>query len=418
MSKDDYDILKEIKKRFDKKSDLFEKLFVMLLGLSLFILLFVLLPYVYHIDAKNKLIITNQDLNEDLISIKNMNDTVSLIGTRNNLLINQTGEDFNDINNILINVTLGKPYLLECNHIKLHHMLQCHIEILVDTEYELISNFSEQFIFPKIQEILKKNSWQEVYLSELNDNLLDLNGSYYRIINNFSTSDIQEAKIPIKLHEETITYLSNSSNTSRNILLGEITQLEIKYNWNLGQDDYNTQEIIQNFNNTIQNVRNDIKKTDNTINEIKGRADEFASPMGKLVLGFDEIILFFPLLLIGGYLVCIFILIEIFFLRKILFDLYTNQGISEEDISRGIPLWIDNKNLGQNKSVRAVILFIPMIIFFISTYLNLYLLSIPTESFIIFNNYFKELIIVYIIAGSIGILGFVKLYKTYNQNTI
>lgn len=75
---------------------------------------------------------------------------------------------------------------------------------------------------------------------------------------------------------------------------------------------------------------------------ITGILKEFESPIGKLTVGFDHVILIFPLLLISGFVFCLSILTDANATRKILLN---NYKIGQEHISEQIK----NKSTGKIK---------------------------------------------------------------------
>lgn len=95
--------------------------------------------------------------------------------------------------------------------------------------------------------------------------------------------------------------------------------------------------------------------------------NEFDSPIGKLTIGFDTLILLFPIALAGGFSVCGSLLINSIRIRKDLMSFYSKREKSEENVRQRVvsvaPLWIDPENNRQNKRIRLMILLLPLIIF-------------------------------------------------------
>jgi len=122
--------------------------------------------------------------------------------------------------------------------------------------------------------------------------------------------------------------------------------------------------------------------------EITNRLNEFESPIGKLKIGFDDLMIIFPIALTGGFAMCASMFVDTQSYRRYYLNFHPKRidvdgiarNLSDDEISLSAPLWLDPKNDKQNKVVRALVLFIPMAVYLASVALIFYSWSIPQSS--------------------------------------
>jgi hypothetical protein len=96
--------------------------------------------------------------------------------------------------------------------------------------------------------------------------------------------------------------------------------------------------------------------------------EEFESPIGKLTIGFDDLVMFFPIALASGFLVVTSMLIEAMKFRRYYLSFHPMKdnvkgSLTSQDIARTAPLWVDREDPNQNKIARFAILFLPLLIY-------------------------------------------------------
>jgi hypothetical protein len=127
---------------------------------------------------------------------------------------------------------------------------------------------------------------------------------------------------------------------------------------------------INRINNTKTNLQNYLNILYNQEHEVLSRLNNLETPFGKISIGFKETITLFPIFIVIGFMICIFLLQDMMNLRLSLNNCFKIVNDKESSISKEIvffaPLWIDPYNQFQNKHLQISILVIPFIIFVLS----------------------------------------------------
>ena len=182
--------------------------------------------------------------------------------------------------------------------------------------------------------------------------------------------------------------------------------------------------MLQNKSNEIIHLNNTLTDLRENQKEIKNRIEGFESPIGKVTIGFNDLLRTFPFALLVGFLVIISLLIESMDIRRKLIkfnsnSIENNNSVKENDIVDVTPLWIDPKNNEQNKFIRCFILISPFILYIIFFDLTK---NYWFNSFIQIFGIEKENIILSYLIVIFGIILFVysyyKIYKEYKKNNI
>lgn len=146
----------------------------------------------------------------------------------------------------------------------------------------------------------------------------------------------------------------------------------------------NLQVNLDKFSEYKKHLENKTSELDEQQKEIKKRLDEFESPIGKLRIGFDDLITFFPAGLLAAFLAVVSILVDTIIIRNAYYNWYTINGytppLNREDIITIAPLWIDPKDRKQNKPIRWLIVFSPATIFFVSVGIIIFSWSLADTS--------------------------------------
>ena len=142
------------------------------------------------------------------------------------------------------------------------------------------------------------------------------------------------------ISKNTISVFSNVTNNLNSIALQSVLytkpQPEVI---SLTQLKHNLEQLVNN----IEKRRSDIETG---MKGLANRFDQFESPIGKIPLGFNEVIAMFPMLLAIGFLVYSFLLTQVMRLRIELRNKYQSGdpfGITKVDhfVSFLGPLWIN-----------------------------------------------------------------------------
>jgi hypothetical protein len=117
------------------------------------------------------------------------------------------------------------------------------------------------------------------------------------------------------------------------------------------------------------------EKTDllNRLSQVEDRLEEIQTPFGNIPIIFNEAIYIFPLAVSGTFLICAFSYVDSVRVRKALHDLYYSADFPkvfrkiDTYIDKIAPLWLDPINQDQHKFLLFILLFLPFIIFVLSS---------------------------------------------------
>lgn len=349
------------------KNNNFQKYFTILLGLSIFFIFFLILPYTIiqislkevsnEIDAKLSEI---NDINLTKRDISNAKEGLILLRSE----INNGNKTFFShieeirklkkiINSIPNDIDKYKKTIesTDCLDIKEPgEQAHCTIGEQFKIQYSRVNNLLENNF----------NLIDPFEFKESNFPILKFKNDIESLQDQFNTTKLDDGIYSnTTMWKKVISDGVNNTNQFYNKYYAIINK-EISYLENLSQNKSN--EIIQ-LNNTLTGLRENQK-------EIKNRIEGFESPMGKLTIGFNDLLRIFPFALLIGFIVIISLLIESMTIRRKLMKFFSNSieknnALNENDIVDVAPLWIDPKNNEQNKFIRCFVLILPFILYYI-----------------------------------------------------
>jgi hypothetical protein len=193
-----------------------------------------------------------------------------------------------------------------------------------------------------------------------------------------------------------------------------------KYQNKINKEITNLENLSQIKSKELTGLNNNLIELKENQKEIENRIEGFESPIGKLTIGFNDLLIIFPFALLIGFILIVSYLIASMNIRRKLIKFYpnsveNNNVVNENDIADVAPLWIDPKNKEQNKFIRWLVLIFPLILFIMSftltknnwfPYLSNY--GIKENDIIISNVIFAFSLILFIYS-------YYKVYKEYNK---
>lgn len=114
------------------------------------------------------------------------------------------------------------------------------------------------------------------------------------------------------------------------------------------------------------------------------RLSQIEFPFGKLPIGLEESVAFFPVLLTIGFLICAALFRETIRLRKAFHDLYQRHDpggtiISNEQVALVAPLWIEPLRSRRTQRAKIALSAVPLFVYVLSTALIVYGWTIADE---------------------------------------
>jgi hypothetical protein len=246
---------------------------------------------------------------------------------------------------------------------------------------------------------------------------------------------LENQKKEMKKYPQIFT-LTMSGDAEVNVILNE-TFLD---NWNKYEEITRTQNNrLKDLLSTIQSnldkgediishLQDEKKRFQGTANELLNQKEEIdirfrqsISPFLNIFL--VEMIPLYPMSLALGFLVSIYILCDIYHLRRVLYQLYKkrySEGdiLANQRIVMNAPLWIDPLNPTQNRIARSFVLIIPFLFFSITLIMLLYNWFFIHDMFNLFSNatYFDRVTygILYILCIALFSYSFLMIIKEYN----
>jgi len=386
--------VKKLQDLYEEKSKDFRKYFGILVMISLFIMIFMLIPFVYTqtirdavitdrdntaqsitltnttithygnakaaIDLLNKRIDKSPTIIEQFIAAREENATKVVQSTNDTRLNNVTQSPI-----IPLNIEIG---FNSCNSFPnaTEEKIQCE----VNTQVQILFNEYDQLINRAIKELkdIDNSSQRTIDIHGLEEGAKNLTSQFEKTLS-------ENPKF-WKIFEE-----------KGNFFL-EINKHVQKFWTNYGSDvDSEIKRLETNLQNFLEYERN-LKMKINQLNEqqaeIKKRLQEFESPIGKLSIGFDDLITFFPAAILAASLVIFSTLVDSITVRKVYYELYPitdhSPVLDPEDVVIIAPLWLDPKDKDQNKPIRWLVLSLPSIIYFVSIGLIIFSWSLTESS--------------------------------------
>lgn len=413
MADDQDKHLERLIQLYENKSKNFEKYFAILLGISLFIFFFMLFPYVYLQIMEKNLIKqvdrNNEELDKKISEISILNETKERIVTGNLTFNTQLINLSNEFKEYYVYLTshTSNDNITQNNLITLAN--EC--EMAYNTTEWIYCNLNHKSI--NMKNIINETLYQEIIFPIEQSNI-------------FISSEIKKAlsniieKIQDELYNLNFIISSTNSDGSENSVVTQINNINSEF-----------KKIYQVIDNKIIELDNEIKAINKKALDLKKKLDnlqqkrkeildllnDFESPIGKLTVGFDHVILIFPLILLGGFVFCLSILIDANAIRKILLKNYkvspqsNNVAIKNEDI---FPIFMDKIN-----SIKVLVLFIPLIIFVISCIVIVLSWATSTESTFGYDEIYRYIfLILYISFGIIVSVISILQLKDYGETSI
>jgi hypothetical protein len=156
-------------------------------------------------------------------------------------------------------------------------------------------------------------------------------------------------------------------------------------------------DLLLSFKSNITQVEGDISNTENLISSITKRIGDVGTPVGSIALGFEEILVFSPVVLAFFYLTFLYQLQDALKLKK--------DNIPSGDIVDRInPLILYSPS---SKSIKGFLTSSPLFVYGIYSALMLSIWA-KFDPFFVFDAFFWVFVFIYLVCGVISI---VKLYQ-------
>jgi hypothetical protein len=211
------------------------------------------------------------------------------------------------------------------------------------------------------------------FLQNITQNVNNLKGNLIRILNNLNESQSQSADLVDRSffdyfidHLQTTVKVLDSAKNNFTIYINNQTLREPSPNVNLR---YTLDPLIKSGFANQRILRTNIIR--NATSELINRFKNFEAPIvGKLPIGFSEMIAIFPFAVTLGFCFCSSILCDTLRLGRHLYDAekLKDRISSYEYISIVAPSWIDPMKPLLSQIISLSMLIIPVIIFVISIY--------------------------------------------------
>jgi hypothetical protein len=418
MTVDLSDHVKRLRELYDGKAKDFQRYFVLLNVLSMFILMFILVPFVLtEIDKVNVLMQINSTRNGIATGNENIRAYESAI-TGIDILHKTLSNGSDDLRKFILSIEnlTAAPEIPSSESDVQEGFIdsndtttfpQCQINEMSNQEWlECTVNEKLQLMIDEYNKILSTNITNP--LNTLDEDSKKIIGFYDL------KTDVQDLQIRLNntLVENPKFWKTFPGKTGFFAELdGQIEIFWQRYDSRIKSQSISLKTSLEDLEFRLKNSNSSLAKLNEEQENIKKRIDEFESPIGKLTAGFRDVIIVFPLALGGGFLVCASILIETARIRREYLRFHPKNEnfnvLSEEDIARTAPLWLDPKDTQQKKSIRIFVLLLPLILYCVAAGLILYDWNLPGNS-IELNLYSVQVMsIIYIFFGfAVFILSF------------
>ncbi|HKO63833.1 MAG TPA: hypothetical protein VJU13_01405 [Candidatus Nitrosocosmicus sp.] len=389
----------KLRDEYVKKSVLTNRIFMLMLGLSLLLLLFIILPYYLSLEHLNILKDEREQFQKDFTRFSSLNN--SLVNYYQNYAKIAEPLIDNDFKNISFRINQlvlsGQTIYPECEQIEITgEFFKCNIRLMAGNEYDyLINNQSKSLISSTFKSVL--SNWDINYapkITLIRQNLLD---NYNSLINNSNT--IQSTLlIAQKLNEATKTFFEKDvPRETISIFLG-IT--DNQSNGSLEANQASLKDLLLSFKSNITKIEGDISNTEGLISSIIKRIGDVGTPIGSIALGFEEILVFSPIILALFYFIFLSVLKDTVIFKK--------EYIPSGDIVDKIkPLLLFSS---QSKSLRLMLLISPLFVFIVYSAIMLSLWA-RFDPFFIFDAFFWVFVFLYTVSGAILIVNISRVKK-------
>ena len=379
----------KLRDEYVRKSVLTNRIFMLLIGLSILLLLFIILPYYLSLEHLDILEDEKEKFQKDFTHFSNFNQ--SLVNYYQNyarIAEPLIDNDFKIISSRINELVLsGQSIYPECDKIEITgEFFKCNIRLMAKNEYDyLINNQSQSILSSTFKSVL--SDWDINYapkITLIKQNLLD---NYNSIINNSNTiqstllvsqqlNDVTKAFFEKDVPRETISiFLGTTDNQSNDSL--ESNQASLK-------------DLLLSFKSNITKIEGDISNTEGLISSIIKRIGDVGTPIGSIALGFEEILVFSPIILAFFYIIFLSVLKDTIRLKK--------EHIPPGDVVDTIkPLLLFSS---QSKFLKLILLISPFFIFIVYSALMMSLWA-RFDPFFIFNAFFWVFSVLYAVCGVI-----------------
>ncbi len=371
-----------------------------MLGLSVLLLLFVILPYYLSLDHLNTLEGEKDKFQNDFTQFSRFNNSLinyfqNYVSIAEPLIDNDFRSISSRINELVLS---GQSIYPECDKIEITgEFFKCNIRFMAENEYNyLINNQSTSILTSSFKSVM--SDWDINYepkITMIKQMLLD---NYNSIINNSNT--IQSTLlVSQKLNDVTKTFFERDvPRETISIFLGT---LDTRSNGDsLESNQASLKDLLVSFKSNITKIESDISATEGLISSITKRIGDVGTPVGSIALGFEEILVFSPIILAFFYLIFLSVLKDTIRLKK--------EHIPPGDIVDTIkPLLLFSS---QSKFLKLILLISPFFIFIVYSNLMLSMWA-RFDPFFIFDAFFWVFAILYAVCGVIVVVNIFRLYK-------
>ena len=391
--------LSKLREEYIKKSVLTNRIFMLMLGLSILLLLFIILPYYLSLEHLNILKDEKDQFQNDFTRFSSFNNSlVNYYQNYEKIAEPLIDNDFKNISSRINELVLsGLSIYPECDKIIITgDFFKCNIRLMAENEYDyLINNQSKSILSSTFESVL--SNWDINYapkITLIRQNLLD---NYNSIINNSNT--IQSTLlISQQLNGVTKTFFEKDvPRETISIFLGNPGNQSID---SLESNQASLKDLLVSFKSNITKIEGDITNTEGLIASIIKRIGDVGTPIGSIALGFEEILVFSPIILAFFYLIFLSVLKDTIRLKK--------EHIPPGDIVDTInPLLFFSS---QSKFLRLILLISPFFVFIVYSALMLSLWA-RFDPFFIFDAFFWVFAILYTVSGVILIVNIFRVQK-------
>lgn len=372
---------------------------MLMLGLSILLLLFIILPYYLSLEHLNILKDEKDQFQKDFTRFSSFNNSlVNYYQNYEKIAEPLIDNDFKNISSRINELVLsGLSIYPECDKIVITgDFFKCNIRLMAENEYDyLINNQSKSILSSTFKSVL--SNWDINYapkITLIRQNLLD---NYNSIINNSNT--IQSTLlISQQLNGVTKTFFEKDvPRETISIFLGNPGNQSID---SLESNQASLKDLLLAFKSNITKIEGDITNTEGLIASIIKRIGDVGTPIGSIALGFEEILVFSPIILAFFYLIFLSVLKDTIRLKK--------EHIPPGDIVDTInPLLFFSS---QSKFLRLILLISPFFVFIVYSALMLSLWA-RFDPFFIFDAFFWVFAILYTVSGVILIVNIFRVQK-------
>ena len=389
----------KLRDEYVRKSVLTNRIFMLLLGLSILLLLFIILPYYLSLEHLNILEDEKDQFQNDFTRFSSFNN--SLVNYYQNyakIAEPLIDNDFKNISSRINELVLsGQSIFPECDKIEITgEFFKCNIRLMAENEYDyLINNQSKSILSSSFKSVL--TNWDINYAPKITIIKQKLLDNYNSLINNSNTiqstllvsqqlNDITKTFFEKDVPRETISIFLGNPDTQSNDSL-ESNQASLK-------------DLLMSFKSNITKIEGDISNTEGLISSITKRIGDVGTPIGSIALGFEEILVFSPIILAFFYLIFLSVLKDTIRLKK--------EHIPPGDIVDTIkPLLLFSS---QSKFLKLILLISPFFIFIVYSILMLSLWA-RFDPFFIFDAFFWVFAVLYATCGVILIVNVFRVHK-------